>query len=100
VGIRRSECERRSDAGSRLSPGSRPEPVREVVGAPLRHLRTGRADLLYQQGVDPAVPMEKVARPVSELVARGKVRQFYSRTFTMEILCRKIGAIHFRRLIG
>ncbi len=55
---------------------SRPESIRLAVEGSLRRLQTDRIDLLYQHRVDPAVPMEDVARTVAELVAEGKVRFF------------------------
>ncbi len=55
---------------------SRPERIREVADASLRHLRTDRIDVFYQHRVDPAVPIEDVAGTVRELVAEGKVRHF------------------------
>ncbi|HVA54632.1 MAG TPA: aldo/keto reductase [Gammaproteobacteria bacterium] len=55
---------------------SRPEHIREAVEGSLRRLGTDYIDLLYQHRVDPAVPMEDVARSVAELVKQGKVRYF------------------------
>jgi len=55
---------------------SRPEHIREAVEGSLRRLGTDYIDLLYQHRVDPAVPMEDVARTVAELVKQGKVRYF------------------------
>ena len=55
---------------------SRPERIREVAEASLRHLRTDRIDLFYQHRVDPNVPMEDVAGAVGALVAEGKVKHF------------------------
>jgi aryl-alcohol dehydrogenase-like predicted oxidoreductase len=55
---------------------SRPERIREVADASLRHLRTDRIDLFYQHRVDPNVPMEDVASTVKDLIAEGKVRHF------------------------
>jgi aryl-alcohol dehydrogenase-like predicted oxidoreductase len=59
-----------------LGTDSRPERIRAVVDASLRHLRTDRIDLLYQHRVDPQVPMEDVAGTVKELMAEGKVCHF------------------------
>jgi aryl-alcohol dehydrogenase-like predicted oxidoreductase len=53
---------------------SRPEHIREVTEASLRHLGTDHIDVLYQHRVDPRVPIEDVAGTVGELVAEGKVR--------------------------
>lgn len=55
---------------------SRPERIRAVAEASLRHLRTDHIDLFYQHRVDPAVPMEDVAGAVRDLIAEGKVRHF------------------------
>ena len=55
---------------------SRPETIRRAVEGSLRRLRTDRIDLLYQHRVDPAVPIEEVARTVGELVKEGKARYF------------------------
>jgi len=55
---------------------SRPERIRDVADASLRHLRTDRIDVFYQHRVDPDVPMEDVAGAVRDLIAEGKVRHF------------------------
>ncbi|MFE3601993.1 aldo/keto reductase [Streptomyces sp. NPDC059142] len=55
---------------------SRPEHIREVAEASLRHLGTDRIDVLYQHRVDPDVPIEDVAGTVGELIAEGKVGHF------------------------
>ena len=55
---------------------SRPERIREVADATLKHLRTDRIDLFYQHRVDPDVPMEDVAGTVRDLIAEGKVKYF------------------------
>jgi aryl-alcohol dehydrogenase-like predicted oxidoreductase len=55
---------------------SRPEHIRQVVEAMLARLRVDTIDLLYQHRVDPAVPIEDVARTVQDLIAAGKVRHF------------------------
>jgi aryl-alcohol dehydrogenase-like predicted oxidoreductase len=39
-------------------------------------LRTDVIDLLYQNRVDPNVPIEHVAGTVKELIAEGKVKHF------------------------
>ena len=64
------------DGDSTQGCDSRPERIRAVVEASLRHLRTDRIDLLYQHRVDPKVPMEEVAGAVKELIGQGKVRHF------------------------
>jgi aryl-alcohol dehydrogenase-like predicted oxidoreductase len=55
---------------------SRPEHIREVADASLLRLGIDHIDLFYQHRVDPAVPMEDVARAVGDLVREGKVRFF------------------------
>jgi aryl-alcohol dehydrogenase-like predicted oxidoreductase len=55
---------------------SRPEHIREVADASLKHLGVDRLDLFYQHRVDPDVPIEDVAGTVGELVAEGKVQYF------------------------
>ncbi|MFI4869933.1 MAG: aldo/keto reductase [Steroidobacterales bacterium] len=65
--------------GGKLGGGerdSRPEHILEVVEASLRRLGTDHIDLLYQHRIDPAVPIEDVARTVGDLVKQGKVRFF------------------------
>jgi aryl-alcohol dehydrogenase-like predicted oxidoreductase len=53
---------------------SRPQRIREVVEASLRHLDTDYLDVLYQHREDPNVPIEDVAGTVGELITEGKVR--------------------------
>jgi aryl-alcohol dehydrogenase-like predicted oxidoreductase len=87
--------------GFDLSPGaevgvdldSRPEHIREVVEASLRHLGTERIDLLYQHRVDPDVPIEEVAGAVGELVAEGKVAYFGLSEAGPDVL-RRAHAVH------
>jgi aryl-alcohol dehydrogenase-like predicted oxidoreductase len=55
---------------------SRPERIRQVADASLKHLRTDRIDLFYQHRVDPNVPIEDVAGTVKELIGEGKVKHF------------------------
>ncbi len=55
---------------------SRPERIRQVAEASLKHLRTDHIDLFYQHRVDPDVPMEEVAGAVKALVDEGKVKHF------------------------
>jgi aryl-alcohol dehydrogenase-like predicted oxidoreductase len=55
---------------------SRPEHIRDVVEASLRHLGTDVIDVLYQHRVDPDVPIEDVAGTVGELITAGKVKYF------------------------
>jgi aryl-alcohol dehydrogenase-like predicted oxidoreductase len=55
---------------------SRPQRIREVADASLKHLRTDRIDLFYQHRVDPSVPIEDVAGAVKDLISEGKVKHF------------------------
>lgn len=55
---------------------SRPENIRKVTEASLKHLNTDVIDLLYQHRVDPNVPMEDVAGTVKDLITEGKVKHF------------------------
>jgi len=55
---------------------SRPERIRAVAEASLKHLRTDRIDLFYQHRVDPNVPIEDVAGAVRDLIKEGKVKYF------------------------
>ena len=72
---------------------SRPEHIREVTEASLRHLGTDHIDVLYQHRVDPAVPIEDVAGAVGELVAAGKVRWFGLSEAGPDVL-RRAHAVH------
>ena len=65
------------DTGERRSGlNSRPEHIKAVAEASLRHLQVDVIDLFYQHRVDPAVPIEEVAGAVKELIEQGKVRHF------------------------
>jgi aryl-alcohol dehydrogenase-like predicted oxidoreductase len=55
---------------------SRPETIRKAVEGSLQRLQTDHIDLLYQHRIDPAVPIEEVAKTVGGLVKEGKVRYF------------------------
>ena len=55
---------------------SRPERIRAVAEASLKHLNTDRIDLFYQHRVDPAIPIEDVAGTVQDLIKEGKVAHF------------------------
>ncbi len=55
---------------------SRPERIRAVAEASLKHLKTDVIDLFYQHRVDPNVPLEDVAGTVKDLIAEGKVKYF------------------------
>jgi len=61
---------------ARAGMDSRPERIRAVAEASLRHLRSDRIDLFYQHRIDPDVPMEDVAGAVKDLIAEGKVAHF------------------------
>jgi aryl-alcohol dehydrogenase-like predicted oxidoreductase len=60
----------------RVGTNSRPEHVKAVADASLKHLRTDHIDIFYQHRVDPDVPIEDVAGAVKELIAEGKVKHF------------------------
>ena len=55
---------------------SRPERIRAVAEASLKHLKTDVIDLFYQHRVDPKVPIEDVAGTVKDLITEGKVKYF------------------------
>ncbi len=55
---------------------SRPERIRQVAEASLKHLQTDVIDLFYQHRVDPNVPMEDVAGTVKDLIQEGKIKHF------------------------
>lgn len=55
---------------------SRPERIRAVAEASLKHLKTDVIDLFYQHRVDPNVPIEDVAGTIRDLIAEGKVKYF------------------------
>ncbi len=55
---------------------SRPERIRAVAEASLKHLKTDVIDLFYQHRVDPNVPLEDVAGTVKDLITEGKVKYF------------------------
>ena len=57
------------DGNTKAGLDSRPERIRAVAEASLKHLRTDRIDVLYQHRVDPSVPMEDVAGAVRDLIA-------------------------------
>src|SRR3984893_14823717 len=62
--------------GKQAGLDSRPEHIKEVADASLKHLKTDRIDLLYQHRVDPNVPIEEVAGAVKDLIHQGKVKHF------------------------
>lgn len=62
--------------GTRYGLDSRPEHIRQVTDASLRHLKFDAIDLLYQHRVDPNVPIEEVAGTVRDLIQEGKVKHF------------------------
>jgi aryl-alcohol dehydrogenase-like predicted oxidoreductase len=55
---------------------SKPEHIRQVAEASLKHLKTDVIDLFYQNRVDPDVPIEDVAGAVKDLIQAGKVKHF------------------------
>ena len=55
---------------------SSPKHIKTVVEGSLKRLKTDVIDLYYQHRVDPNVPIEDVARAVSELIQEGKVKHF------------------------
>src|SRR5438876_2964765 len=55
---------------------SRPEYIKETVEGSLKRLRVDAIDLLYQNRVDPNVPIEDVAGAVKDLMQEGKVKHF------------------------
>src|SRR5688572_25591496 len=55
------------DGDSKAGLDSRPERIRQVAEASLKHLKIEAIDLFYQHRVDPNVPMEEVAETVKEL---------------------------------
>src|SRR6202050_2194439 len=55
---------------------SRPGHIKQAVEGSLKRLRIETIDLLYQQRVDPNVPIEEVAGTVKGLIQEGKVRHF------------------------
>jgi aryl-alcohol dehydrogenase-like predicted oxidoreductase len=68
-------------SGSDNRPGapglnSRPEHIKEAVEGSLKRLRDETIDQLYQNRVDPNVPIEDVAGAVKEQIQQGKVKHF------------------------
>ncbi len=55
---------------------SRPEHIKQSAEGSLKRLKVDAIDLYYQHRVDPAVPIEDVARAVKDLIREGKVRHF------------------------
>lgn len=64
------------DGDSSKGVDSRPERIRAVAEASLKHLQTDVIDLFYQHRVDPNVPIEDVAGTVKDLIQEGKVKHF------------------------
>jgi aryl-alcohol dehydrogenase-like predicted oxidoreductase len=62
--------------GAWVGVDSRPEHIRDVAEGSLRRLKVDAIDLFYQHRVDPAVPIEDVARAVKDLIREGKVKHF------------------------
>lgn len=72
---------------------SRPEHIRDVVEASLRHLGVDSIDLLYQHRVDPDVPIEDVVGTMAEFVEAGKVKYLGLSEATPGVI-RKAHAVH------
>ncbi|MFD4407231.1 aldo/keto reductase [Nocardia sp. NPDC058499] len=72
---------------------SRPEHIREVVEASLRHLGSDSIDLLYQHRLDPNVPIEDVVGTMAEFVDAGKVKYLGLSEATPEAI-RRAHAVH------
>jgi aryl-alcohol dehydrogenase-like predicted oxidoreductase len=62
--------------GKQAGLDSRPEHIKQVAEASLKHLKVDAIDLLYQHRVDPDVPIEDVAGAVKDLIHAGKVKHF------------------------
>jgi aryl-alcohol dehydrogenase-like predicted oxidoreductase len=62
--------------GKQAGLDSRPEHIKEVAEASLKHLQVESIDLFYQHRVDPSVPIEDVAGTVKDLIREGKVKHF------------------------
>ncbi len=62
--------------GKQAGLDSRPEHIKQVAEASLKHLKVETIDLFYQHRVDPDVPIEDVAGTVKELIRAGKVKHF------------------------
>lgn len=56
-----------------LIPDARPETIRTSVEGSLERLDTDCIDLYYLHRIDPAVPVERVAETMGELMAAGKI---------------------------
>ena len=54
---------------------SKPDHIKQVVDASLKHLKTDYIDILHQHRVDPTVPIEDVAEAV-KYIKEGKVKHF------------------------
>jgi len=55
---------------------SRPEHIEQAIEGSLKRLKVETIDLLYQNRVDPNVPIEDVAGAVKDLIQAGKVKHF------------------------
>lgn len=64
------------DGDSTQGLDSSPARIKAVVEASLKRLKTDCIDLLYQDRVDPNVPIEEVAGTVKDLIREGKVKHF------------------------
>src|SRR6476661_6180613 len=65
-----------ADGGKWNILNSRPDHIKKVAEASLKHLKTDVIDLFYQHRVDPDVPIEDVAGAVKDLIKHGKVKHF------------------------
>lgn len=60
--------------GKPVGVDSRPENIRAVADASLKHLGIETIDLFYQHRVDPNVPIEDVIGTMKDLIDEGKIR--------------------------
>lgn len=72
---------------------SRPEHIREVVQASLRHLGVDHIDVLYQHVDDPEVPIEEVVGEMAEHVSAGTVSYLGLSNTSVENI-RRAHAVH------
>ena len=55
---------------------SKPQHIKQAVDFMLKRLQTDYIDLLYQDRVDPEVPIEDVAGAMADLIRAGKIRHY------------------------
>lgn len=65
--------------GKPTSLNSKSDHIRNAVEGSLRRLKTDYIDMLYQNHIDPEVPIEEVAGTVADLIREGKVKHFVCR---------------------